>query len=96
MLLDLLTVLGVLWENPDPATVALPCLFESDNLHLLSGAAELLLGEPVRRTSFFDEGCRCGSVRENVLYEGLLTGVPARLFDWLFDRRRPHLIQSFK
>jgi hypothetical protein len=66
VLLDLLTVLGVLWENPDPATVALPCLFESDNLHLLSGATELLLGESMHGTSFFDEGAWHRSVRQNV------------------------------
>ena len=77
MLLDLLTVLGVLWENPDPATVALPCLFESDNLHLLSGATELLLGESMHGTSFFDEGAWHRSVHQDVCYEDFWIGTSA-------------------
>jgi hypothetical protein len=36
--------------------VELSHLFESNNSHLLLGATELLLAEPVRCTSFFDDG----------------------------------------
>jgi hypothetical protein len=35
--------------------VGFPYFFESNNIHLLSGATELFLAEPVRCTSFFDE-----------------------------------------
>src|SRR5215510_7460506 len=59
----------VLWESPEPAAVDFSYLFERNNPHLPPSVTELFLGEPVRCTSFFDEGCRCGSVRENVLYE---------------------------
>ena len=56
----------VLWESPEPAPVAFSYLFESNNVHLLSGAIELFSAEPVCCTSFLDEGCRCRSVRQNV------------------------------
>src|SRR5262249_50711430 len=77
VLLGLFIVLGVSWENPDPATVALSCLFESNNFHLLSGATELLLGEPVHCTSFFDEGAWHRSVHQDVCYEDFWIGTPA-------------------
>jgi hypothetical protein len=64
--LGLLIILGVLWESPDPAAVGLSYLFESDNLHLLSGATELLPGEPMHCTSHFDKGCWHRSVHQNV------------------------------
>jgi hypothetical protein len=56
----------IMWENPEPAAVGLPYFFESNNIHLLSGATELLLAEPVRCASFFDEGYRRRPVRQSV------------------------------
>ena len=33
-------------------------LFESDNIHLLSGVAELFFGEPARRAALYNQGYR--------------------------------------
>jgi hypothetical protein len=52
----------VLWESPEPPAIDFSYLFERNNPHLPPSVTELFLGEPVRRTSFFDEGGRCGSV----------------------------------
>ena len=56
----------VLRERTEPAAAGLSCLFKSNNFHLFSGVPELFSGEPVRCTSFFNEGCRHRSVRQNV------------------------------
>ena len=57
---------GVSWESPEPAAVEFAYFFESNNIHLLSGATELLFAEPVRCASFLDDGRRYRSVRQNV------------------------------
>ena len=59
-------ILGVLWESQEPAPADLSYLFERNNFHLLSGAPELFPGEPVCCTPLMNEGCRHGSVRQNV------------------------------
>src|SRR5262249_25707300 len=53
----------VLWKSPEPAAVDFSCLFERNDPHLPPSVTELFPGEPVRRTAFFDERCRRGSVR---------------------------------
>ena len=72
--------LGVLWESRDPAAVAFSYLFECDNFHFFSSVTELLLGEPVYCTSFFDDDRRYRSIHQNVHQEDLWIGTSARLF----------------
>ena len=85
----------VVGENPEPAAAVLSCLFERNNIHLPPGVTELYFGEPVRCTSFLDEGCRHRSVRQHVQQEGSLIVAPARGLRYGRRRRSP-FIQSFK
>ena len=86
-------------QAPEPAAVGLSYFLNGDDIHLLSGVTELLPGEPVRGTSFFDEGGRHRSVCQNVRQEGLQAGFyssPSELWFGLFDRWRPPRTQSAK
>ena len=47
-------------------SVAPSHLFENNNAQMLLGVNELLLAEPVRRTSFFDAGYRHRSAHQYV------------------------------
>ena len=38
--------------------VGLSCLFKRNDIHLLSGVAELFFGEPVRRAALYNQGYR--------------------------------------
>ena len=49
-----------------PGYVAPSHLFENNNAQMLLGVNELLLAEPVRRTSFFDAGYRHRSAHQYV------------------------------
>src|SRR5262249_14636454 len=67
----------VLWESPEPAAVGFSYLFERNNPHLPPSVTELFLGEPVRRTAFFDESARRRSVHQDVCYEDFWAGASA-------------------
>src|SRR5262249_36511686 len=90
----------VLWESPEPAAVGFSYLFERNNPHLPPSVTELFLGEPVRRTAFFDESARRRSVHQDVCYEDFWVGAPAcrfpLFFYFFFDRRWSSCIQSFE
>src|SRR5262249_47606968 len=57
---------GVLREGPEPAAVELSFFFERNNTHSPLGALELILAKPTRCASFFDDGYRCRSVRQDI------------------------------
>ena len=86
----------IVGENPEPAAFGPSDLFKNNNIQLLSDTTELLPGEPVCCTSFFDEGCRRRSGRQYIQHESSSIGALVRLFDHLFDWRRSIPIQSFK
>ena len=67
----------VVGENPKPAAV-LSWPFEGNKLHLLPGVSDLSLGESVLCASLYDQGCRRGSVRQNVLQKDFWVFSPAR------------------
>jgi hypothetical protein len=91
---------GLLGECPKPVTVACSYLFKRNNVHCLSGTADLFFAESVCCTASLNDGRRYRSVGQDIFQDELwVRAMPSEWpFDWSFGwlRLGSHVANGFR